>query len=52
MAAATVTGGDVLVENVIPTHLLPIKAKLEETGAQVTQINGGIRVQGTKTYFQ
>ncbi len=48
MAAATVTGGDVLVENVIPTHLLPIKAKLEETGAQVTQINGGIRVQGTK----
>lgn len=47
MAAATVTGGDVLVENVIPTHLLPIKAKLEETGARITQINGGIRVQGT-----
>ena len=47
MAAATITGGDVLVENVIPTHLLPIKAKLEETGARIAQINGGIRVQGT-----
>lgn len=47
MAAATVTGGDILLENVIPTHLLPIKAKLEETGAHITQDNGGIRVQGT-----
>ena len=47
MAAATVTGGDIMIENVIPTHLLPIKAKLEETGARITQINGGIRVQGT-----
>ncbi len=47
MAAATVTGGDILLENVIPTHLLPIKAKLEETGAVITQNNGSIRVQGT-----
>ncbi len=47
MAAATVTGGDILLENVIPTHLLPIKAKLEETGARITQNNGKIRVQGT-----
>ncbi len=46
MAAAAVTGGDVTIENVIPTHLLPIKAKLEEIGALVTQVNGGIRVQG------
>ena len=41
MAAATVTGGDVLVENVIPTHLLPIKAKLEEISSD-NPINGGI----------
>ncbi|NLB18698.1 MAG: UDP-N-acetylglucosamine 1-carboxyvinyltransferase [Syntrophomonadaceae bacterium] len=46
MAAAAATGGDVMIENVIPTHLLPIKAKLVELGADVTQINGGIRVRG------
>ncbi len=46
MAAAAATGGDVMIENVIPTHLLPIKAKLVELGADVTKINGGIRVRG------
>ncbi|MGE5415418.1 MAG: UDP-N-acetylglucosamine 1-carboxyvinyltransferase [Acidobacteriota bacterium] len=47
MAAATITGGDILIENVIPTHLHPIKAKLEETGAIITSEQGGIRVKGT-----
>ncbi|MGE5398247.1 MAG: UDP-N-acetylglucosamine 1-carboxyvinyltransferase [Chitinophagales bacterium] len=47
MAAATITGGDILIENVIPTHLHPIKAKLEETGAEITDENGAIRVKGT-----
>ncbi|MGE5372986.1 MAG: UDP-N-acetylglucosamine 1-carboxyvinyltransferase [Solirubrobacterales bacterium] len=46
MAAATITGGEVYVENVIPAHLHPIKAKLEETGSEVTVENGGIRVKG------
>lgn len=47
MAAATITGGDIYIENVIPTHLHPIKAKLEETGADITTENGGVRVRGT-----
>lgn len=47
MVAAAITGGDILVENVIPTHLHPIKAKLEETGAEIIQEGDGIRVRGT-----
>jgi len=45
MTAAVATGGDVLVENVIPTHLYPIMAKLQETGAVIREENGGLRVQ-------
>ncbi|MGE5422707.1 MAG: UDP-N-acetylglucosamine 1-carboxyvinyltransferase [Ignavibacteriales bacterium] len=48
MAAATITGGDVLIDNVIPTHLHPIKAKLEETGAEIIPEGRGIRVKGPK----
>jgi len=48
MAAAVATGGDVLVENVIPTHLYSIMAKLQETGAVIRQVNGGVRVIGPK----
>jgi len=46
MAAAVATRGDVLVENVIPTHLYSIMAKLQETGAVIEQVDGGIRVVG------
>jgi UDP-N-acetylglucosamine 1-carboxyvinyltransferase len=45
MVAAAITGGEVMVENVIPTHLHPIVAKLQETGAQVSETNGGILVR-------
>jgi UDP-N-acetylglucosamine 1-carboxyvinyltransferase len=45
MVAAAISGGEVLVENVIPTHLHPIVAKLQETGAEVSEVNGGILVR-------
>ncbi|MGI9862791.1 UDP-N-acetylglucosamine 1-carboxyvinyltransferase [Moorella naiadis] len=45
MIAAAATGGDVLVENVIPTHLKAVMAKLTETGAHLAEEEGGIRVQ-------
>jgi UDP-N-acetylglucosamine 1-carboxyvinyltransferase len=45
MVAAAITGGEVMVENVIPTHLHPIVAKLQETGAQISETNGGILVR-------
>jgi len=45
MAAAVISGGDVVVENIIPTHLYPIIAKLQETGAVIEECDEGIRVK-------
>jgi len=45
MIAAAISGGDILVENVIPTHLHPIIAKLQEIGAIVEETEQGIRVR-------
>ena len=45
MISAAITGGEVLVENVIPTHLHPIIAKLQETGAIVEERDAGIFVK-------
>ena len=44
MVAAAATGGDVLIENVIPKHLESISAKLEETGAVVEEFDEAVRV--------
>ncbi len=44
MAAAAATGGDVLVENVIPKHLESITAKLQEIGATVEEFDESVRV--------
>ncbi|MDO5301191.1 MAG: UDP-N-acetylglucosamine 1-carboxyvinyltransferase [Tissierellia bacterium] len=46
MVAAAITGGDVLVENVISSHMLPMMAKLEEAGCTLTEDGDSIRVQG------
>ena len=45
MIMAAATGGDVLVENVIPDHLKPIMAKLAETGVTIDEEDDGIRVR-------
>lgn len=45
MIGAAVSGGEVLVENVIPTHLHPIIAKLQETGALVEETDQGVLVK-------
>src|SRR5690606_15640165 len=37
MVAAAITGGDVVVENVITSHIKPIIAKLREAGCQVIE---------------
>lgn len=44
MMAAAMTGGDVLLENVIPTHVAPIVAKLQEAGVEVTEQGDTLRV--------
>jgi UDP-N-acetylglucosamine 1-carboxyvinyltransferase len=46
MVAAAITGGEVLVKNVIPKHLDPVSAKLRENGAEVVEEESGLRVIG------
>ena len=52
MIAAAATGGDVIINNVIPAHLDAISAKLMETGATVREGNDGrdfyIRVSSSR----
>jgi len=45
MIAAAVAGGDVLVENVIPTHMDSLSAKLMEAGAEIIESDTSIRVR-------
>lgn len=44
MVAAAVTGGDVLIENVVTEHLRPVIAKLREMGVEITEEDNGVRV--------
>lgn len=44
MMMAAGTGGDVLINNVIPKHLESVSAKLTEMGAKVTEYDDSIRV--------
>lgn len=46
LVAAGVSGGDVLVENVIVDHLKPVIAKLREAGVEVYEEESGLRVRG------
>ncbi len=45
MACAVATGGDVLLKNVIPKHLESISAKLQEMGAEITEVEDTLRVR-------
>ena len=46
MIAAAITGGDIFLRNVIPSHLKPITAKLKEAGVEVSEELSGIRIKG------
>src|SRR5699024_9463857 len=48
MGAAVITGGDVLIQNVVSEHLRPVIAKLREMGAEITEKENSIRVKGPK----
>ena len=48
MVAAAITGGDVLLENVVPDHLKPVSAKLREAGIEVSEELSSIRVKAGK----
>ncbi len=49
MVAAAATGGDVMVENVVPSHLQPVIAKLREAGAVIEEYDDKIRVKAGET---
>ncbi|MGI6142174.1 MAG: UDP-N-acetylglucosamine 1-carboxyvinyltransferase [Caldicoprobacterales bacterium] len=44
MVAAAITGGDIILTNVISDHLRPVEAKLKEAGIQIESVEEGIRV--------
>ncbi len=44
MVAATMTGGNVLIKNVIPKHLEPITTKLEKAGATIEEFDDAVRI--------
>lgn len=46
MVAAAVTGGNVLIENVVTEHLRPVIAKLREMGVEIIEEENGVRVIG------
>ncbi|MBX5483471.1 MAG: UDP-N-acetylglucosamine 1-carboxyvinyltransferase [Myxococcaceae bacterium] len=48
LAAAAITGGDVLVKHAVPEHLDAVIQKLREAGCEVRAENGGIRCRGPK----
>ncbi|HZK25022.1 MAG TPA: UDP-N-acetylglucosamine 1-carboxyvinyltransferase [Oscillospiraceae bacterium] len=45
MLSAAITGGTVTVENVIPTHLTPLIAKLKEAGCEVVEEEALIHIR-------
>ena len=49
MIAAAMTGGDVVVDNVLPEHQKPLIAKLREAGATVEEDIDKVRVIGNGT---
>lgn len=50
MVAAAMTGGNVLIENIIVDHIKPIIAKLTECGVDVVEEGSGLRVKARRNY--
>lgn len=48
MVGAAMTGGNVLIKNVVPDHLKAVIAKLRECGAYIELTDGGVVVRGDK----
>ncbi len=48
MVAAAITGGNVLIENIIPEHLEAVMAKLREAGVEIAEEKDKVRVIGSR----
>ncbi|MDQ7789911.1 MAG: UDP-N-acetylglucosamine 1-carboxyvinyltransferase [Clostridia bacterium] len=51
MVAAAATGGDIVVENVIPPHFEPLNAKLREANVLVEERDDSIRVSAAEPLY-
>ena len=49
MVAASATGGDVKLENVIPLHVEPLSAKLREAGVEISEEGDALRVKADES---
>ncbi len=45
MIAAAITGGDLLLTNVITEHIRPVEAKLKESGVTIIEEDKGLRIK-------
>ncbi len=48
MVATAISGGDVIIENVVPDHLKPVSAKLREAGVEISEELTSIHVRAGK----
>ncbi len=48
MVAAAITGGDVVIDNVVTDHLKPVTAKLREAGVEISEELTSVRVRGNR----
>ena len=44
MVGAAITGGNIVLENVVSEHVEPVRAKLEEAGIQVIELGNKLRI--------
>lgn len=52
MLAAAISRGNVLIDNMVPDHVVPITAKLRETGVRISEENGGVRVKADEALLR
>lgn len=48
MVAAAITGGDLLLKNIIPEHVAPVISLLRESGCKIKTDNTSLKIVGTK----
>lgn len=46
MIAAAMTGGDVIIDNIMPDHLKPVIAKLRESGVEISEEISTVHIKG------
>lgn len=46
MIAAAMTGGDVIIDNIMPDHLKPVIAKLRESGVEISEEISTVLIKG------